>query len=96
MSKYTWCILTQFLFTVCDNNNAYLFVEINTEEISQNRNAQLPKWTRIRYFYYQHTKYIWDPEKNMFSSIDDIMPAQTVDDYLDNHEGLEQDEYQYR
>lgn len=84
------------MFLVCDNHHNYLFVEIETSKIFSSQNDSSAEWTEIRYFHYQHTKYIWDPEQNMFATIDDVMPKVSVDDYLNNHEGLEQNEYRYR
>lgn len=81
---------------VCDNHHSYSFLKIETGKIFSSQNASSAEWTEIRYFHYQHTKYIWDPEQKIFSTIDDVMPKVTVDDYLNNHDGLEQDEYRYR
>lgn len=64
-----------------------------TEKICQFCNTESSQWVDVRYFYYQHTKYIWDSVNLNFSTIDDLTPPKTVDEHLNNSDGLKHEEY---
>lgn len=93
---YYFKLLTVTLLSVCDNHGSIMFVDIKIEKILQFLNGESSEWRDISYFYYQHTKYVWDASNFQFSTINAIMTSQTVDDYLNNHEGLVPEEYQNR
>lgn len=42
----------------------------------------------LRYFYHQHTKYIYIQEKGAFGSIDEFYPTCSLNDILENSNGL--------
>lgn len=44
--------------------------------------------TNLRYFYFQHSKYVWDYNKCAFCSMENFFPPETLDEMLDNEHGL--------
>lgn len=44
--------------------------------------------TKLRYFYFQHSKYVWDYNKCAFCALENFFPAQTLDEMLENEQGL--------
>lgn len=50
----------------------------------------------IRYFLYQQTKYVWIAEAQVFATVDNLVPALNLDDYLNNLDGLNEEEYTNR
>ncbi|CAG9864440.1 unnamed protein product [Phyllotreta striolata] len=50
----------------------------------------------FRYFLYQHNKYVWDCNKGAFVTLDALIPFQTADQYLNNLNGLSDEEYKFR
>ncbi|XP_015834823.1 polyamine-transporting ATPase 13A3 isoform X2 [Tribolium castaneum] len=65
------------------------FVEIKTE------NAKLPNYGHVylRFFTYQHAKYVWIPHSEIFGTLDLLIPPQTVDSYVNNTDGLFYNDY---
>lgn len=47
----------------------------------------------IRYFIYQHTKFVWICERQQFGTLDFLIPLATVDEYLTDVDGLSEDDY---
>ncbi|XP_056634533.1 polyamine-transporting ATPase 13A3-like isoform X1 [Diorhabda sublineata] len=79
---------TASVLLVCDNHGQYKYIKIKTENVS------LPNINQLRYFFHQHTKYLWDANINAFVTLDQLIPSKSVDDYLKNTDGLTNDEYQ--
>lgn len=85
------CFIYYYFFTVYDLHGNTVLTEIVTEKVCQLNN--ITGYLDLRYFYYKHTKYVWDSENYLFSTLDILTTPQTVDDHLHNTDGLRQDEY---
>lgn len=44
--------------------------------------------TALRFFFHQHTKYVWLEQTQEFGTLDSLIPSNTVDNYLNNTNGL--------
>lgn len=77
--------------SACDNHGQVSFIKVKNEEV------RLPQIGRdvvgIRYFIYQHTKYVWISERQQFATLDLLIPLATVDEYLADVDGLSEDNY---
>lgn len=47
----------------------------------------------LRYFEFQHSKYIWDSHEVLFTPLDVFIPQETLDELLENHNGLRETEH---
>uniref|UniRef100_A0A6P7HDL0 Cation-transporting ATPase n=1 Tax=Diabrotica virgifera virgifera TaxID=50390 RepID=A0A6P7HDL0_DIAVI len=75
------------ILLITDNFGVSEYVTVQNEIIS------LPNVTELRYFLYQHTKYIWHWETKSFVTLQVFMPAKTIDEYLNDTNGLTYEEY---
>lgn len=73
-----------YFFPVRDVHGNSDFLKIKTE------NTKLPNYGHVplRYFLYQHAKYVWVPHQEVFGTLDLLIPPQTVDSYINNTDGL--------
>lgn len=80
-------------FLACDNHGQISFIKVKNEE---QRLPQLGRDVNIRYFIFQHTKYVWISERHQFGNLDTLVPFATVDEYLTDLNGLYEDDYENR
>lgn len=49
--------------------------------------------TRVRSFSFQHSKYVWDYNENVFVALEGFISPDTLNEMLDNDHGLTPVEY---
>ncbi|CAH0562025.1 unnamed protein product [Brassicogethes aeneus] len=83
--KFKKCPLeTASVLLVLDHYGKYTLETVKTDKLKVPNIGPY----NLRYFLYQHTKYVWDIEDKVFSTLDNLIPPNTVDDYLNNTSGL--------
>ncbi|CAH1173807.1 unnamed protein product [Phaedon cochleariae] len=81
------------IILVSDSDGKYSWKQITYEKITH---TARPLFGEFRYFFYQHTKYVWSTEHLVFVTLGDLIPTLTNDEYLNNTDGLKKEEYENR
>ncbi|XP_049825460.1 polyamine-transporting ATPase 13A3-like [Aethina tumida] len=83
--KFKKCHLnTANVLLVEDPYGKYSIIKVDTDRLKV---PNLGPYV-LRYFFYQHTKFVWNQETEAFTSLDRFIPATKVDDYLNDTTGL--------
>ncbi|CAG9832357.1 unnamed protein product [Diabrotica balteata] len=75
------------ILLITDNFGASEYVNVQNEIVS------VSNLTELRYFLYRLTKYVWHCETKSFVTLQVFIPAKTVDEYLNDTNGLTNEEY---
>ncbi|XP_072383561.1 polyamine-transporting ATPase 13A3-like isoform X2 [Diabrotica undecimpunctata] len=75
------------ILLITDNFGVSEYINVQNEIVS------VSNLTELRYFLYRLTKYVWHCETKSFVTLQVFIPAKTVDEYLNDTNGLTNEEY---
>nr|CAH7729266.1 unnamed protein product [Callosobruchus chinensis] len=91
--RFSKCALeTAEIILATDNHGQSELIEVKTQTIS----LLLNEPTNFRYFSYQYTKFIWQPNDRKFITVDELLSSSSVDELLENTYGLNESGYKIR
>ncbi|KAL1509672.1 hypothetical protein ABEB36_004378 [Hypothenemus hampei] len=90
--KYKKCNIQEAdVFLVKDNHGNYTIEKVWTTNVNL---LHLNITGNIKYFFYQHTRYVWIPEKSTFGTLSQLIWShKSCDDLVEDIEGLNEQEY---
>lgn len=74
--------------SVKDNHNNYQLLKVESTFLTLRYFGKI----YARYFYYQHTKYIYNNEEGLFVHFEKFMPLSTLDDIIQYSNGITESE----
>lgn len=83
-------VKSKLLFLVSDSHERCEIIQVQTTLANVPSLGQIS----IRYFYYQHTKYVYHCDEENFIPLDAFIPFGSLDDLLENSDGVSHTEHQ--